>query len=44
MATALSVNSDSVKRAVDTHRSTNALDKEIHSHEYLKHGLQRIDE
>jgi hypothetical protein len=44
MATALSEDSDSVKRVVDTLRSTNTSDKENHSHEYLKHGLQRIDE
>ena len=44
MATALSEDSDSAKRAVDTRRSTNTSDKENHSHEFLKHGLQRIDE
>ena len=44
MATALSEDSDSVKRVVDTLRSTNTSDKENHSHEFLKHGLQRIDE
>ena len=44
MATDLSELSDSVKRLVDTRRSTNTSDKENHSHEYLKHGLQRIDE
>ncbi len=44
MATALSESSDSSKRAVDADRSINTSDKENHSHEYLKHGLQRIDE
>ena len=44
MATALSEDSDSEKRVVDTYRSTNTSDKENHSHEYLKYGLQRIDE
>ena len=44
MATALSEDSDSVKRVVDKRRSTNTSDKENHSHEYLKYGLQRIDE
>lgn len=44
MATALSEYSDSAKRVVDTLKSTNTSDKENHSHEYLKHGLQRIDE
>ncbi len=44
MATGLSELSDSAKRLVDTRRSINTSDKENHSHEYLKHGLQRIDE
>ena len=44
MATALSEDSDSAKSVVDTRRSINTSDNEIHSHEYLKHGLQRIDE
>ncbi len=44
MATDLSELSDSAKSLVDTRRSTNTSDKENHSHEYLKHGLQRIDE
>ena len=44
MATALSEDSDRAKRVVDTHRLTSASDKENHSHEFLKHGLQRIDE
>ena len=44
MATDLSELSDSVKRVVDTLRSTNTSDKENHSHEYLKHGLQINDE
>lgn len=40
MATALSEFSDRSKRVVDKHRSTNTSDKEIHSHEFNKHGLQ----
>lgn len=44
MATDLSELSDSAKRLVDMRRSTNTSDKENHSHEFLKHGLQRIDE
>jgi hypothetical protein len=44
MATALSEDSDSAKRVVDTLRSTNTSDKENYSHEFLKHGLQRNDE
>jgi len=44
MATALSEDSDSAKRLVDTRRSINTSDKEIHSHEFLKHGLQGNDE
>ena len=44
MATALSEISDGENRLVDTRRSTNTSDKENHSHEFLKHGLQRIDE
>ena len=44
MATALSEDSDSVKRVVDTLRSTNTSDKENHSYEFLKYGLHRIDE
>jgi hypothetical protein len=44
MATALSEVSDGAKRVVDTYRSTNTSDKENHSHEFLKHGLQRNDE
>ncbi len=44
MATALSEDSDRAKRVVDAHRSTSTSDKENHSHEYLKYGLQRIDE
>jgi len=44
MATALSEDSDRAKRVVDTLRSTNTSDKENHSHEFLKHGLHRIDE
>ena len=44
MATDLSEDSDSVKRVVDTYRSTNTSDKQIHSYEFLKPGLQRIDE
>ena len=44
MATALSEDSDGAKRVVDRLRSINTSDEEIHSHEYLKHGLHRIDE
>ena len=44
MATALSEDSDIAKRVVDTRRSINTSDKENYSHEFLKHGLQRIDE
>lgn len=44
MATVLSEDSDSAKRVVDIYRSTNTSDKENHSHEFLKHGLQLIDE
>lgn len=44
MATDLSEDSDSVKRVVDTHRSINTSDEENYSHEFLKHGLQGIDE
>ncbi len=43
MATALSEDSDSAKRAVDTRRSTSTSDKENYSHEFLKDGLQRFD-
>lgn len=44
MATAMSEDSDRAKRVVDTCRSINTSDKENHSHEYLKHGLQINDE
>ena len=44
MATALSEVSDKAKRVVDIHRPINTSAKENHSHEYLKHGWQRIDE
>lgn len=44
MATALSEDSDSAERVVDAYRSTNTSEKENYSHEFLKHGLQRIDE
>lgn len=44
MATALSEDSDRAKRVVDKRRSTNTSDIENHSHEFLKHGLQRNDE
>lgn len=44
MATGLSEDSDGAKRVVDTRTLTNTSNKEIHSHEFLKHGLQRIDE
>ena len=44
MATALSELSDGPKRVVDTHRSINTSYKENDSHEFLKHGLQGIDE
>ena len=44
MATALSEDSDSARRVVGARRSTNTSDKENHSHEFLKHGLQRNDE
>ena len=43
MATALSEDSDSAKRAVDTHRSINTSDKENYSHEFLKQRLQAFD-
>ena len=40
MATDLSVNSDSVKRAVDMHRSINTSNPKINSYEFFKEGLQ----
>ena len=43
MATGLSEDSDGAKRVVDTRRSINTSDKENHSHEFLKDGLQRFD-
>ncbi len=44
MATDLSEGADKEKRSVDTPRPISTSDKENHSHEYLKHGLQRNDE
>ena len=43
MATELSVNSDSVKRVVDTHRSINTSNLKINSYEFFKEGLQTFD-